>query len=265
MTRNVRPGAVAAGSEMQLDDLKILLAEDNPTNRLVALQMLESIGASVALARDGIEALDLLAREHFDVLLIDIEMPRVSGLEVIRRLAAGEPRPDGLTTIALTAYATRDQRAAIGEAGADGVITKPIISIEQFGTDILTTIEAARVRRGGAEPPAAIDMEIYGGLAAAVGAAALGELLGKVDADISDAYDRMTKAISGNDMIGLRAATHILIAVSGAIGAVGLQNLMERLNRAAHEDDEAAIPALGAAATAEANRVLAFVRNERRG
>ena len=73
-------------TEMDLSGLNILLAEDNPTNQLVAVQMLESLGATVTLAVDGAEALEILDGKLFDVALIDIEMPRVSGIELIQRL-----------------------------------------------------------------------------------------------------------------------------------------------------------------------------------
>lgn len=248
---------------MQLDGLRILLAEDNPTNRVVAVQMLESLGATVAVAPDGTEALRLLEAGDFEVLLVDIEMPGLSGLEVIRHLAAEPERRPGLTVLALTAYATPDLQRQIREAGADGVITKPIVSIEQLGEDIFAGVARTRECNDAAPAAAQIDHEIYRGLAAAVGPTALGELLGKVDADISDAYDRMQSAISGGDMAELRAATHILIAVAGAIGATGLQGMSERLNRAAHESDSATIGSIGRSAGAEVQRVLGFVRRER--
>ena len=121
---------------MQLEGMKVLVAEDNSTNLLVVLQMLESLGAAVVSARDGAEAMDVVRQDRFDVLLIDIEMPKLSGLEVIRRLRADPALGGGAALIALTAYATPRQRAEILAAGADGVITKPIISIEEFGREI---------------------------------------------------------------------------------------------------------------------------------
>ncbi len=121
---------------MTLSGLRVLLAEDNPTNQLVAAQMLESLGASVVLAADGAEALEIVAREPFDVMLVDIEMPRVSGIEVIRTVRELSGPIAEVPMIALTAYVMREHRAAIDAAGADGVIAKPILSIEQFGADI---------------------------------------------------------------------------------------------------------------------------------
>lgn len=251
---------------MQLSGLSILLAEDDATNRLVTEQMLGSLGAEVRLARDGAEALELLGGDRFDVLLLDIEMPKVSGLEVVRRL-----RPDGTRTgvpaiIALTAHASREHKEKLTAAGVDCVITKPIVSIEQFGEAISSCLRrraerlAADGGAAGADAPQ-LDMETYRGLVGAVGPGQLNELLGKVDADIASAYDRMKTGIAESDPEAVRAATHIMMAVAGAIGASGLQMLSQRLNRVAHEAPEG-MAGLGAEAGAETERVLRFIRRE---
>ena len=227
---------------MPLAGIKVLLAEDNPTNQLVAQQMLETLGASVRVANDGLEALDMLERERFDVVLIDIEMPRMSGLELIRRLrAAGDWRAE-LPLIALTAYVMREHRAAIDASGADGVIAKPILSIKQFGADIKRfmrkrgcTVPGDRPAEAGEVP--LIDCQVYEDLAAAVGADAMAELLDKVNADISSARDRLLQAVTGPlDLESVRSATHVLISVAGAIGAVRVERLARKINDAAHQE-----------------------------
>ena len=104
---------------MTLSGLHILLAEDNPINQLVASQMLESLGASVVIAEDGAEALEIVGREAFDLMLVDIEMPRVSGIEVLRTVRGSSGPIAGMPMIALTAYVMREHRAAVDAAGAD--------------------------------------------------------------------------------------------------------------------------------------------------
>ena len=88
-----------------------------PTSLLVR-QMLDAMDARMILARDGQETLDLLAREKVDIALIDIEMPKLSGIEVMQRLRA----TPGFDTplVALTAYVMRENREAIYAAGAAG-------------------------------------------------------------------------------------------------------------------------------------------------
>ncbi|MCH8166964.1 MAG: response regulator [Proteobacteria bacterium] len=238
---------------MMLSGLRVLLAEDNPTNQLVAAQMLESLGASVLLAADGVEALEIVAREPFDVMLVDIEMPRVSGIEVIRTVRESSGPIAEVPMIALTAYVMREHRAAIAAAGADGVIAKPILSIEQFGADIrrfmrrrTDAAEAAEAASGvtrlaNGVAPSVIDRNIYDTLAEAIGPAAMSELLGKVDSDMKAARARLARALDPIDLGEVRSVTHIMISVAGAVGALPVQEGARRMNAAGHRDDAAAI------------------------
>lgn len=273
-----RPTAQRASADkddttMALSGVRVLLAEDNPTNQMVAIQMLESLGAVVTLAVDGAEALEIVQREDFDVMLVDIEMPRVSGIEVMRALRASNSKLADMPLIALTAYVMREHRMAIDEAGADGVIAKPILSIEQFGQDIL-----GFMRKRGAEPKAPavatvegdvsgeaeIDQSIYDSLVSAIGAEAMQELLGKVRSDIEASRTTIEQALRSMNLKALRAATHVLISVGGAIGAVGLQGLAQTLNAAGNDLDEDTVRARGPEILAEIERVLAFVNAKMR-
>lgn len=273
---------------MELSGLSILLAEDNPTNQLVAVQMLESLGANVTLANDGAEALEILDGKLFDVALIDIEMPRVSGIELIQRLRAdGGPVAD-MPMIALTAYVMREHRAAINEAGADGIIAKPILSIERFGEEILEYMQERGISRVSVEsfpasPVAAsngagdpggddldddepgIDFEIFERLCNSFDEPTLIELVGKIRADVADAADRIAAARPTRNIMELRAATHILISVAGAIGAVRLQTLAQCLNSAGHHSDIASIDRDVPKLLNEAKLVLDFVTENHGG
>lgn len=247
--------------------MHVLLAEDNLTNQMVAMQMLESLGAIVTVANDGLEALEILAERTFDVALIDIEMPRLSGIDLIRQVRSDGTNHADMPMIALTAYVMREHRAAIDTAGADGIIAKPILSIEQFGIDIRAIIERREESRneaaGRTEPQAppmpdqpAIDEEIFGQLCATFDRERLPELLGKVRTDIANGCASVRTAVENGDMSQLRAATHVLIAVAGAIGALGLQNLSQRLNSAGHASDKLAIERDAPELISEASRVI---------
>ena len=256
---------------MTLSGLRVLLAEDNPTNQLVAAQMLESLGATVLLAADGAEALEIVDREPFDVMLVDIEMPRVSGIEVIRTVRGSSGPIAEVPMIALTAYVMREHRAAIDAAGADGVIAKPILSIEQFGADILRFMRK-RSDPAGQEPDHAgsgnhtagpvIDQIIYDTLADAIGPAAMSELLGKVDPDIQAARDRLVGALDPIDLVEIRSATHVLISVAGAIGALPVQERAKQMNAAGHRDDAAAVESDMQGLLGEIDRTLEYVRKQ---
>lgn len=261
---------------MTLSGMQILLAEDNPTNQLVAMQMLESLGAEVTLAVDGVEALERLEERPFDVALIDIEMPRVSGIELIERIRS-DPRPiSKMPLIALTAYVMREHRVAIDTAGADGIIAKPILSIEQFGEDIRRFVEArvaAATLNEDLQAPAngpgalknGIDHEVFKNLCSSFEGPALKELISKVGADIEGAGGRLAGAIKSGDHSEIRAASHILISVGGAIGAFNLQQLAQCLNSAGHAFDNEVIGRDGPKILAEIDSVLAFIRGEQEG
>lgn len=257
-----------------LSGLQILLAEDNPTNQLVATQMLESLGAAVTVAQDGAEALEIALASRFDALLIDIEMPRMNGIELMQRLRGSDGPAATVPMIALTAYVMREHLAAIDAAGADGVIAKPILSIEQFGADIRRGITRRAALGGGtaAEPAeaaeatspsgtAVIDFGIYDALAEIVGPTAMTELLGKVEADLRTAAERLERAAAGPDIDAARAVSHVVISVAGAVGAVKAQELASDMNRAAQAGDAAAVQDGAPALLAETARVVEFVRS----
>jgi len=105
---------------------RALLAEDNPVNRKVALLMLARLGWEVDAACDGREALELLERDTYDVLLLDVQMPEVDGLEVARRVVASWPDPETRPwMIAVTANAIVGDREACLDAGMDDFVAKP--------------------------------------------------------------------------------------------------------------------------------------------
>ncbi len=108
-----------------LEGCRVLLAEDNDFNQQVAAEMLEQVGITVFLASNGADALDVLARETVDCVLMDVQMPRMDGHEATRRIrrVAGL---EHLCVIAMTANASNEDRQACLDAGMDDFLTKPI-------------------------------------------------------------------------------------------------------------------------------------------
>ena len=110
-----------------LRPLRILLAEDNPVNQKVGVRLLERQGHSVVLVSTGAEALESSAREKFDVILMDIQMPVMNGYDATRAIRARERNTGGhLPVIALTAHAMRGDREICVDAGMDDYLSKPI-------------------------------------------------------------------------------------------------------------------------------------------
>jgi signal transduction histidine kinase/ActR/RegA family two-component response regulator len=111
-----------------LGGLRVLLVDDDAVNTMIASQMLESSGVEVRTASTGVEALNLLVRGGFDLVLMDWRMPDMDGLEATRRLRAGEAGEHArqLPVIGFTANAYAEDRAACLAAGMDEVLVKPV-------------------------------------------------------------------------------------------------------------------------------------------
>jgi signal transduction histidine kinase/ActR/RegA family two-component response regulator len=105
---------------------RVLLVEDNPINQRVGHMQISRLGIkSVDLAGNGVEALALLARSHYDMILMDCQMPEMDGFEATRRLRASEAPNRRTPVVAMTANAMNGDRARCLEAGMDDYITKP--------------------------------------------------------------------------------------------------------------------------------------------
>jgi CheY-like chemotaxis protein len=104
---------------------RVLLAEDNPVNQMVAVKMLERLGCRVDVAGDGEEAVTMSERFPYDVIFMDVQMPVFDGLEATRRIRV---RPDGkkVRIVAMTANAMEGDRELCIAAGMDDYVSKPI-------------------------------------------------------------------------------------------------------------------------------------------
>jgi PAS domain S-box-containing protein len=141
----------APGRAPAIIGLRVLAAEDNATNRVVLKAMLETVGVALTLVENGREAVAAVAREAFDLVLMDIQMPEMDGIEatieIRRREAAAGARPTRI--IALTANAMRHQVETYDRAGMDGLVAKPI-EIGRLMEALESALAARPVRAAGA-------------------------------------------------------------------------------------------------------------------
>ena len=122
----IEPQGVATSGAQPLPALRILLAEDNPANQLLMLKMLKAIGLHADLASNGQEAVEAVRRQTYDVILMDVQMPKLDGIGATRQIRQIQPDSCQLRIIALTANATEEDRRACLDAGMNDFATKPI-------------------------------------------------------------------------------------------------------------------------------------------
>lgn len=118
---NSHPTALASKA------LKVLVAEDNTINQRLVIALLTTLGHTVVVVGDGEKALKCLSKLQFDVLLMDVMMPHMDGLQALARIRAQEHAQGGhLPIIMVTAYTEPSEQAKFRLAGADGYVAKPI-------------------------------------------------------------------------------------------------------------------------------------------
>src|SRR5262249_26130593 len=216
--------------------LRILLAEDGLTNQRFARDLLKSRGHSVTIANNGIEAVDATAKESFDVVLMDVQMPDMDGMEATGRIREREAGSGTrIPIIAMTAHAMKGDRERCLEAGMDDYVSKPIQAADLFRA--LRPIEEKMKSSTSAKAP-----EIARRSAASASdadAAGFHDLAAVFRMECPKLIDQMDQAISQRDAKALRRAAHTLkgsaalfsaeetVAISRALEAMGRESRFE--------------------------------------
>jgi signal transduction histidine kinase/CheY-like chemotaxis protein/HPt (histidine-containing phosphotransfer) domain-containing protein len=232
--------------------VRVLLAEDNAVNRLVAIRLLEKHGHTVVAAGDGRQALAALEDEHFDVVLMDVQMPVMDGFAATAAIRDRE-RGTGLRIpiVALTAHAMQGDRERCLDAGMDAYVTKPIKPAELFGAiaELLPGVApvAAPVVESAAPVLDVLDAEQA---LAQVGGdmAVLAELIALFRSEVPRALAAIREGIGTTDSSAVARAAHRLkgsLVTLGARAASAEALRMETLGRAGDlADAEQALAAL---------------------
>jgi CheY-like chemotaxis protein len=129
----IKPASRKATARQESDNvedrnhvLRILLAEDNPVNQMVMLKMLNKLGYHADVAANGLEVLHSLENQHYDLILMDVQMPEMDGFEAARAIRKLRASADQPKIIAITAYALKGDREKCLAAGMDDYISKPV-------------------------------------------------------------------------------------------------------------------------------------------
>lgn len=218
--------------------LRILIVEDNPVNQQVAGTMLTRRGHHVDIVNNGQEGVDAVARQRYDVVLMDLQMPVLDGLAATAQIRANE-RSGRVPIIALTANAASGEREKVLAAGLDDYVAKPFRA-----NDLIAAVESAagpvELRQSGVMKaivePMDVDVE---GLRAELRDAGAEDALGAVLAVfVADAPTRLTviiDAVAAHDMEGISRAAHAYKSSAGTIRALELASLLQKLEATAKE------------------------------
>ncbi len=282
--------------------LRILLAEDNPVNVKVALLTLERMGYRADVAGNGLEVLDALLRQRYDVVLMDVQMPEMDGLAATRRICQEWPKENRPRIIAMTANAMQGDREECINAGMDDYISKPIRMEElaralfecqphskppqQVGVSVslgeVSEVMASvgKVSATPADPDRELDTDvpdIQPEEPAADAAPLLNEKvlqsLREIEAlgEVIDIYlenvplllQSIHEAIALDDAPALRNAAHSMKSTSGTVGASSLFELCKHLEAMGRAGTTADAPPLVEQVEAEFVKVKAALEIER--
>jgi two-component system, sensor histidine kinase and response regulator len=212
--------------------LSILVVEDTPVNQKVAQHLLARFGFRSDVAASGQEALSALEQRAYDLVLMDVQMPEMDGLEATRRIRAQWPERN-LHIVAMTAnVATEDVRRCY-EAGMDAFLPKPIdvASLARMLRGLLTT----------ATPPPVVDGAIVGRLCDEIGSEIVRELAEEFLADVDAVLPELEDGCQKQDRARIAAAAHRLKSPARSLGACGFGDLLDDLEHQAVDSDWATL------------------------
>ncbi len=225
--------------------LRILLAEDNPVNQLVALRLLEKQGHIVTVAANGRKALEAMEKESFEVILMDVQMPEMDGWEATRSIREKEQKTGGhIPIVAVTAHAMKGDEERCLTAGMDYYLTKPLRTL-----DLLAILEKIMNQRDPTEhvvelplkKPSGDALDLATALERLDGDRALyGELTVLFEDECPRTIERMRGAIALHDAKSLEHLAHTLKGSSAALGAFAVSEAsgeIERLAQSGNVDD----------------------------
>ena len=237
---------ISAGTRQRrpVPERSILVAEDNPTNRLVIQKVLEGAGHDVTVVENGEEVLDALDGARFDCVIVDWHMPIMGGLEALKLFRMMEPQGERTPFVMFTANATKEARDECAAAGFDAFLTKPIEPRRLLDTVAgICTEQKAHGRRPMLAPEALsapdaelaplVDVEKLRELEGIGRAGFLADLIAGFNADGEKLVAAMGESVRDADYKGFREQVHALKGSAGSLGAEDLYRKCREVSRVA--------------------------------
>lgn len=216
-------------------NVRILVAEDNTTNQLVVTSHLEKLGATVEVVSNGLEAVEICTLKKYDMILMDVSMPEMDGLEATKRIKSGEGKNIDTPIIALTAYALDEDRQRVMAAGMDGFISKPVSRVDlarvisQYftPTEGIDSVKKASTNMGN---KLLFDLNTIDPIFSDMDADSIAQLINEFKKDISKYLVSFEEGVKTNDVAIVEKATHGMKGVAGTFGATELFRISDSLD-----------------------------------
>ncbi|MBF0624693.1 MAG: response regulator [Magnetococcales bacterium] len=249
---------------------RVLLAENNAVSRQVGRELLERVGLVVETAGDGLQAVAMVARHPFDLVLMDLQMPGLDGLAATRRIREGGGRQGTtLPIIALTAHGPPEEIQRCLATGMNGHLTKPVRPERLYGM-LAKWIPETRLRRNPELPPEKPDagegpdiagIDLRAGLERVGGNRKLhGRLLVRFLEEQETVAEQVTRDLGEGRRSEAAVRLHVLKGAAASLGAVGLCQAVEALEKVLEGPPEAWRSAL-AVLVNKAERLMARLRD----
>lgn len=229
--------------------LRLLVVEDNVINQKVTLRLLEKLGYRADVASDGLEALEALKQHAYDIVLMDIQMPKMDGVEATQQIRSRWAAKDQPRIVALTAYALPGDREWLLKSGMDDYISKPVhieelvaalerVSSSQLpekGTEFQEPSSDPREERDTSQP-SPIDQSVLDGFLAIMGQGdAAFELVELFFEDAPSMLEMMEHALRESNAREVSRAAHSLKTTSAQLGAMELSKISAEIETLARK------------------------------
>jgi len=236
--------------------LRILLAEDNAVNQKLALRILAQMGYRADVAGNGLEAIQAVERQTYDVILMDVQMPEMDGLEASRQICRRWPAGKRPRIVAMTANAMQGDREMCLAAGMDDYLSKPI-RVNELVAALSRSAPTQATEGEAVSDTGAIDAKTFEELVSSTGGdpAFVNELIDTYLGDAPPLFDQMRSALSSGDAETFRRAAHSLKSNSASLGALALSALAKELEMMGKANTLDGAAAKVAAASVEFGRV----------
>jgi PAS domain S-box-containing protein len=238
--------------------LRVLVAEDNRINQQLAAMLLASAGHRVDLAENGEEAVAAVQANDYDIVLMDVQMPVLDGIQATSRIRALPPPKCAVPIIAVTAHAMAGAREQYLSSGMDGYLSKPL-DLDAL-LDTLAGYAGTDAPAPAAEREADLDSEVLAALERHLPRDRIAELLEMFTEQIDANLTAIESAVAAGDLVAVRREAHTLAGCSGNVGAARLSRLARELSEAGRTGEAARVDDLSVAVTAAAAAAVVAVR-----